>query len=101
MLTAMSCCPEFRVIVDCASLTCQNMQMTADEPLILYSRENCHLCELAVTMLEQAGVGWRRVDIDEDRELVSRYGNHVPVLLHQGSGRELFFPFTKDQIVSF
>ena len=77
------------------------MHMTADEPLILFSRENCHLCEMAITMLDQVGVGWRLVDIDADPELVSRYGKHVPVLLHEGSGRELFFPFKEHQVAAF
>jgi len=89
------------VVVDSASLTCQNRQMTANEPLVVYTRRDCHLCELAVTMLEQAGVDWRLVDIDTDPELASRYGNHVPVLLHESSGKELFFPFKEEQIVAF
>lgn len=59
------------------------------------------MCELAVSMLERTGASWRLVDIDTDPELVSRYGNHVPVLRHTGSGRELFFPFNEDQILSF
>jgi len=75
--------------------------MTADEPLIVFSRKDCHLCELAVSMLERTGVGWRLVDIDTDPELAGRYGIHVPVLLHAGSGRELFFPFNEDQIRVF
>jgi hypothetical protein len=56
---------------------------------------------MAITMLDQVGVGWRLVDIDADPELVNRYGNLVPVLLHGSSGRELFFPFNEDQIVAF
>jgi len=75
--------------------------MATDEPMILFSRQDCHLCELAVTMLERTGARWRRVDIDTDPELESRYGNHVPVLRHTGSGNELFFPFNEDQISSF
>jgi len=75
--------------------------MTANEPLVVYTRRDCHLCELAVTMLKQAGMDWRLVDIDTDPDLANRYGNHVPVLLHAGSGRELFFPFNENQIRSF
>jgi glutaredoxin len=75
--------------------------MKPAEPLIVFSRQDCHLCDLAVAMLERTGIAWRRVDIDADPELASRYGNHVPVLRHTGSGRELFFPFNEDQIVSF
>jgi hypothetical protein len=52
-------------------------------------------------MLEKTGIGWRLVDIDTDPDLANRYGNHVPVLLHPGSGRELFFPFNENQVRSF
>ena len=75
--------------------------MAVDESLIVFIRKDCHLCELAVSMLERTGTAWRLVDIDTDPELVGRYGIHVPVLQHTGSGRELFFPFNEDQIMSF
>jgi len=69
--------------------------------LIVFSRQDCHLCDLAVAMLERTGTPWRRVDIDADPELAIRYGNHVPVLRKTGSGRELFFPFNEEQVESF
>jgi len=75
--------------------------MTADEVLIVYTRRDCHLCELAISMLKQAGIGFRLVDIDTDPELIRRYDIHVPVLAHPGSGNELFFPFNEQQIRSF
>jgi len=75
--------------------------MTADPTLIVYSRKDCHLCELAVSMLERAGVGWRLIDIDDDPELARRYGNYVPVLMRPESGDELFFPFSEEQVLKF
>jgi hypothetical protein len=77
------------------------MHMEAEQPLIVYSRKDCHLCELVVSMLERSGINWRPVDIDTDPELESRYGIHVPVLSHPVSGRELFFPFNEEQLLSF
>jgi hypothetical protein len=71
--------------------------MTAVQPLILYTRVDCHLCEQAAAMLQQAGLAWRDVDIDEDRRLADRYGLRVPVLKHPASGRELDYPFSEDQ----
>ena len=75
--------------------------MTVTEPLILYSRVDCHLCDLAAEMLDRASVPWRPVDIDADPALVRKYGIAVPVLLHPGSGRELFFPFDDETLAHF
>ena len=74
--------------------------MTADESLIVFTREGCHLCGLAVSMVSEAGLRWKEVDIDTDPELVRQYGNHVPVLQHPGTGKELFFPFDQEQVRS-
>lgn len=74
--------------------------MTAREPLILYVRADCHLCDQVVLMLDQAGIAWRPVDIDEDAGLVEKYGLRVPVLRHPDSGRELFFPFGETQVLN-
>ena len=75
--------------------------MTVGEPLILYSRADCHLCDLVAMMLDRAGVPWRSVDIDSDSGLARKYGIVIPVLLHPGSGRELFFPFDDEQLRKF
>lgn len=75
--------------------------MTADGPLILFSRKDCHLCDLAGRMLDGAGIQWLPVDIDADPELASRYGLHVPVLMQPDSGRQLFFPFNEEQLALF
>jgi len=96
MLTAM-----VRSFLDCASLTCENVQMTVKEPLILYSRADCHLCDLAAAMMDRVAVPWRGVDIDGDPDLARKYGIAVPVLQHPGSGRELFFPFDDESLMAF
>ena len=88
-------------VLDCGSLTCENEQMTVSEPLILYSRTDCHLCDLVAEMMNRAGVPWRPVDIDGDPVLVGKYGLVIPVLQHPDSGRELFFPFDEDALLHF
>ena len=75
--------------------------METGEPLILYTRSDCHLCEQAAAMLERAGIGWRPVDIDADPELEERYGLRIPVLRRSGSGEELDYPFDDSRIEAF
>jgi len=75
--------------------------MTVKEPLVLYSRADCHLCELAATMLDVTGLDWRTVDIDTDPALAGRYGIHVPVISRPSDGRELFFPFDETALLDF
>ena len=51
--------------------------------LILYQRDNCHLCDLALEVLAQARVPeFESVFIDEDDALEERYGLRVPCLLY-------------------
>jgi len=60
---------------------------------ILYQRDDCHLCDLALAVLAQARVpGLDSVFIDDDAALEVRYGSRVPVL-RDGQGRELDWPF--------
>ena len=61
--------------------------------LILYQRDECHLCDQAVEVLAQARAGeFSSVFIDGNVALESAYGERVPVLLDAG-GRELGWPF--------
>lgn len=71
------------------------------EPLILYSRADCHLCDQVIVMLDGAGIHWRPVDIDGDSALRERYGRNIPVLRQPGSGRELCYPFDEQQLKRF
>ncbi len=75
--------------------------MTVGDPLILYTRAHCHLCEQVVAMLQIAGAQWQAVDIDDDAELIERYGLHVPVLAHPVSGQELFYPFDQQHLQTY
>lgn len=61
--------------------------------LVLYQRDDCHLCDLALAVLAQARTPeFDSVFIDEDAALEDRYGVRVPVL-RDGAGRELDWPF--------
>ncbi|MGO3126599.1 MAG: glutaredoxin family protein [Luteimonas sp.] len=70
--------------------------MTAST-LILYQRDDCHLCDLALDVLANAGVpAFDSVFIDDDPALEDRYGVRVPVLRDASDGRELDWPFDAD-----
>ncbi|MEN1957378.1 glutaredoxin family protein [Luteimonas changyuni] len=63
-------------------------------PLILFQRDDCHLCDLALEVLAAARVPeFESVFIDGDEALEARYGERVPVLRDDGGGRELDWPF--------
>lgn len=62
--------------------------------LILYQRDECHLCDLALAELAAAGVpDFDSVFIDGDDQLEARYGIRVPVLRDCRGQRELGWPF--------
>lgn len=75
--------------------------MTASERLILYTRADCHLCEVAAVMLDGSGANWLPVDIDSDPGLAEKYGLHVPVIRNKSSGAELYFPFDDEKLARF
>lgn len=65
--------------------------------LILYQRDDCHLCDLALEVLAAARVPeFESVFIDGDDVLEQRYGLRVPVLHDSAGGRELDWPFDVD-----
>lgn len=62
--------------------------------LILYQRDDCHLCDLALAELASARApDFASVFIDGDAALEERYGLRVPVLRDTRDGRELNWPF--------
>lgn len=61
---------------------------------VLYQRDNCHLCDLALAELAAARVpAFDSVFIDDDPALEQRYGERVPVLRAVARGAELDWPF--------
>lgn len=73
--------------------------------LVLLSTEACHLCEIAQQVLMQVH---RQIplevylqDIAESEDMVHRYGEKIPVLLDEASGRELCWPFDAEQLITW
>jgi glutaredoxin len=68
---------------------------------VLYTREECHLCEQASRLLREMGVAFQEVDIDQDAALEARYGIKVPVLAQPAQCREICFPFGESEVRRF
>ena len=64
----------------------EDLRLAAADALevTLYTRPGCHLCEEAKAaiqpLLHEFGARLREVNIEEDRELIERYGWDIPVL---------------------
>ena len=68
-------------------------------PLILYQRDDCHLCDLALAVLaEVRAPEFDSVFIDGDDALEARYGERVPVLRDEVRGVELEWPFDAQRL---
>ncbi|HAB56213.1 MAG TPA: hypothetical protein DCE61_07620 [Cellvibrionales bacterium] len=80
--------------------------MTNSRHLVLYSRQDCHLCDQAQALIEQviAGSDWQleKVDIDSDPQLTELYRFTIPVLarIHNASAEAttLNWPFPPSRI---
>jgi hypothetical protein len=70
--------------------------------LILYQRDDCHLCDQELALLAQARVpDFDSVFVDDDAALEARYGARVPVLRDVASGREIDWPFDAHALAAF
>ena len=68
-------------------------------PLILFQRDDCHLCDLALAVLAAARVpDFESVFIDDDASLEAQYGIRVPVLRNEPGGEELDWPVDADRL---
>lgn len=71
-------------------------------PLILYQRDDCHLCDLALEVLAAARApNFDSVFIDDDVNLEASFGDRVPVLRDVDAGRELNWPFDATAVRRF
>ncbi len=52
--------------------------------VVLVTRQGCHLCEAAFTLLGELGVEPELADVDADDELYRLYDWRVPVILVDG-----------------
>jgi glutaredoxin len=55
--------------------------------VVLYTRSGCHLCDEARQALAEAGLHPRLVDVDSRSELVTQFGQCVPVVTIDGRVR--------------
>lgn len=68
---------------------------------VLYQRDDCHLCDLALAALAEARFpAFDSVFIDDNDTLETVYGHRVPVL-RRSDGRELDWPFTPEAAAAF
>ncbi|MSZ45354.1 MAG: thioredoxin family protein, partial [Actinobacteria bacterium] len=60
-----------------------------DIQVTIYSRSNCHLCDVALEVLQELQseiiFGIEKILIDGDLELEAKYGEQVPVILINGA----------------
>lgn len=68
--------------------------------LVFYTRERCELCEKAWKLITVGGLADRvsQVHIDDDLDLLQRYGDQVPVIRNEDTGEKLAWPFTASQV---
>ena len=70
--------------------------------LVLFQRDDCHLCDLALDVLAAARVPeFDSVFIDDDDVLEARYGVRVPVLRDVEREVELDWPFDVARVRGF
>jgi glutaredoxin len=66
--------------------------------VIVYSRKQCHLCDVVKEKLARlernASFQWREIDIDSDPELQRLYNEEVPVVFINGRKA---FKYTLDE----
>jgi len=63
--------------------------VAAGAEVTLLTREGCHLCEEALTIVSSVcaahDASWRTIDVDTDPELRAAYTDHVPVIFVNGA----------------
>jgi len=70
--------------------------------LVLYQRDDCHLCDLALEVLALARAPeFDSVFIDGDEVLEARFGDRIPVLRDAARELELDWPFDVDGLRRF
>ncbi|CAB4953852.1 unannotated protein [freshwater metagenome] len=65
-----------------------------DIQVTIYSRSNCHLCDVALEVLQELQseniFGIEKILIDGDLELEAKYGEQVPVILINGAMHDFY-----------
>jgi len=82
--------------------TCPDCLSCDDVSMILFQRDDCHLCDQALALLAAARAPtFHSVFIEIDAALEVRYGTRVPVLRDDSSGLELDWPFDLARLRDF
>lgn len=75
------------------------------QKLILYTGTDCHLCDIAKSMLAQGShlLSWElaQINVKEQREYFHQYGARIPVLQRVDNQSELGWPFDIKQLGDF
>lgn len=66
--------------------------------LLLYTRTDCPLCDVAQGLLKSGGWRYDTVNIDKDLALIQRLGTRIPVLTDTATGHTWDWPFTEDTL---
>lgn len=70
------------------------MSGTPQPRVRVYTREGCHLCEVAVgtiaAVCAELGEAWTEIDITTDPELEDSYAEEIPVTLVDGARHDFF-----------
>lgn len=65
-----------------------------DARVVVFTRQGCHLCELAEHQVAQicadTGDTWTRIDIDDDPDLRQRFTEQVPVTFVDGAQHDFW-----------
>lgn len=76
-----------------------------DYKYILYSGEHCHLCDLAMDIIQQHTSNilpdMAKQSITGDHQLMHLYGARIPVLKRCDNRRELEWPFNHIELLEF
>ncbi len=67
---------------------------------LLYSTLGCHLCDQALAIVRPQLSSYsdiQVVDIADNEALFDLYGVRIPVVKHEGSGREIGWPFSESE----
>jgi Glutaredoxin-like domain (DUF836) len=69
--------------------------------LNLYSTSHCHLCDLAIALVNSTlpKAKLNIIEIADDDVLLARYGILIPVLQRIDNGAEINWPFTAKDIL--
>ena len=80
--------PEREVRPGLPTVAARRDELPGDPRVVLLGRPGCHLCEEAREVVDRVatdlGVAWEERSIDDDPDLVRRFGEQIPVTFVDG-----------------